>query len=73
MFLDKESYNTVVNFRRPGALHKARWMAKLLYSIEMCLLEHQIQELPQGTIAAQRQIKPIRDFVAVVTHIYSSW
>jgi hypothetical protein len=47
--------------------------AKLLYSIKMCLRERQIQERPRGTITAQRQIKPIQDFVIFVTHIYSMW
>ena len=26
-----------VTFTRPGAIHKARWMAKLIYSIKICL------------------------------------
>ena len=25
-----------VTFRKPGALHKARWMVKLLYSLKIC-------------------------------------
>ena len=29
----------LITFKRPGALHKARWMGKLLYSIKICLLE----------------------------------
>ena len=28
-----------VSIKRPGALHNARWMAKLLYVIKLCLLE----------------------------------
>ncbi len=28
-----------VKLNRPGALHKARWMAKLLNTIKICLLE----------------------------------
>jgi len=31
-----------VSFKRPGAIHKARWMVKLLYSIQLCLVEEQI-------------------------------
>ena len=32
-------------FKRPGALHKARWMAKLLYSIKMVILSKKISQL----------------------------
>jgi len=34
----------VVTFKRPGALHKARWMAKLIYSIKISLLEKYINQ-----------------------------
>lgn len=34
-------------FKQPGALHKAWLMAKLLYSIKICLSENQIKLLPQ--------------------------
>lgn len=61
------------SFKRPGALHKARWMAKLLYSIKICLLEKQIRELPSGTITALHQVSKIRDFVLFVTTVYSHW
>ena len=33
-------------FQRPGALHKARWMSKLIYSIKIALFEHHISLLP---------------------------
>ena len=35
---DAETKATFTAFSRPGALHKARWMAKLLYAIKMDLL-----------------------------------
>ena len=35
----KTEQNPAVSFHRPGAMHKARWMAKLIYSIKICLLE----------------------------------
>ena len=38
------------SFKRPGALHKARWMAKLLYAIKICVFETHINQLPAGTI-----------------------
>ena len=37
LFLDGEVEEDKVTFKRPGALHKARWMAKLVYSIKICL------------------------------------
>ena len=62
-----------IKFKRPGALHKARWMAKLLYAIKMCLLEAEIQKLPPGTVTAEHQVKKLRDFVTFATTVYSSW
>jgi hypothetical protein len=31
------AYNGEMTFRRPGALHKARWMAKLIYRLKIAL------------------------------------
>ena len=62
-----------VTFRKPGALHKARWMAKLLYSLKICLLECEIQKLPAGTITTRQQLPKLRDFVNFATLVYSSW
>ena len=62
-----------VTFKRPGALHKARWMAKLLYSIKICLFEKQIQQLPNGTVTTPHQVSKIRDFVTFCIFIYSRW
>ncbi len=73
IFLDTTVTDVQVSFKRPGALHKARWMAKLLYSIKICLLEEQIQGLPRGSITAPHQVKKIREFVIFVTTIYSTW
>ena len=69
-FLDPEQ---TVKFKRPGACHKARWMAKLLYSLKIVLLEDQIAELPLGTIVSRQQVSKIRDFVSFVTLLYSTW
>jgi len=62
-----------VKFKQPGALHKARWMAKLLYSLKICLLESEIEKLPTGTITAKHQLPKLRDFVNFATLVYSSW
>ena len=62
-----------MTFRKPGTLPKARWMAKLLYSLKICLLECEIQKLPAGTITTRQQLLKLRDFVKFATLVYSSW
>jgi hypothetical protein len=73
VFLDGEDADHPITFKRPGALHKARWMAKLIYALKICLFEHQIKHLPRGTITMAHQVTKIRDFVNFTTLIYSSW
>jgi len=73
LFLKGDTVGQDVKFKRPGALHKARWMAKLLYSIKICLLEQQIKLLPAGTITTQQQVSKMRDFVNFATLVYSQW
>ena len=73
VFLDGEAGEHKVTFKRPGALHKARWMAKLIYSIKICLFEQQIADFPRSTITTQQQVTKVRDFVNFVTLVYSSW
>ena len=73
LFLGSDDAVMSAKFKQPGALHKARWMAKLLYSIKICLLEAQISQLPQGTITAAHQVPKVREFVIFATLIYSSW
>ena len=65
--------NKDVNFKRPGALHKARWMAKLLYSIKIVLLQDKICTLPPGTITTKQQSEKLSVFVTFACLIYSSW
>ena len=48
-------------------------MAKLIYSIKLCLFENQIAELPHGMITTQHQVSKVREFVNFVTLVYSSW
>jgi hypothetical protein len=71
VYLDPDSPATT--FKSPGALHKARWMAKLLYSIKLVLFQQQISQLPSGTITTKQQVVKLRDFVTFATLIYSSW
>lgn len=62
-----------ISFKRPGAVHKARWMAKLLYAIKICLLESAILQLPQGTIITNLQLSKLKRFVTFATLVYSPW
>jgi len=62
-----------VHFRRPGALHKARWMAKLVYSLKLALAENSIGQLPPGTITSRQQVPKIRAFATFITHVYCMW
>jgi hypothetical protein len=73
LFLDDSSFTDEFIFKRPGALHKARWMAKLLYSAKIVLLEENIRSLPAGTITSRQQTGKLRDFVTFISLIYSSW
>lgn len=59
--------------KRPGALHKARWMAKLLYAFKICLLEPAVNELSPKTIATKQQISQLRRFVTFSALIYCPW
>ena len=65
--------NGEMTFRRPGALHKARWMAKLIYSLKIALCQVQIGELPPGTITTRGQECKVRAFATFVTHVYVEW
>ena len=64
---------TPVTFKWPGALHKARWMAKLLYTLKLALMEQHIALLPQGTITTRQQVPKIQEFANFITHIYATW
>jgi len=61
-------------FFRPGACHKARWMAKLLYCLKMVLLSKKIEkELPQGAVFVKGQLQKIIKFVKFVIINYVKW
>jgi hypothetical protein len=72
MFLDTSEEDTLVSFNEPGTLNKARWLSKLLYSLELCLLEDDVKGLPRVTVTTRNQAEKIREFVNFVTLIYCS-
>lgn len=65
--------NPDFNFKCPGAMHKARWMAKLLYSVKIVILQKEISSLPPGTITTKQQLRKLHDFVTFVCLVYSTW
>ncbi len=69
LFLNENQTEASFSFKRPGALHKARWIAKLTNSIKITLMEEIINNLPSGTIATKRQLIKIRDFVNFITFL----
>ena len=63
-----------LQFYQPGAMHKARWMAKLLYSIKMVMLAPKIlSELPKGAVFGAGQLEKVRRFVRFVVTCYVPW
>ena len=67
---DQQSFN---GFIKPGAMHKARWMSKIIYSIKIVLLQRQISTLPKGSITTPAQVKKLRRFVEFVVYCYVPW
>ena len=71
---DEDTVTAFRKFYRPGALHKARWMAKLLYAIKMVLLGSIIQsDFPQGQIFGRGQLVKLKRFVLFVVFCYVPW
>ena len=63
-----------LHLQAPGALHRARWMAKLLYSMKMVMLSDKIgNELPRGAVFASGQIQKLERFVKFVLLVYVPW
>ena len=60
---------TSYKFQRPGAVHKARWMAKQLYCYKLVLLQ---EYLPTG-IATKDQIKKMERIVQFCTFVFNEW
>jgi len=58
--------------QQPGAIHNARWMAKILTSLKLLLLEDKINlHLPKGQIfRSQHQRNKIYQFVRFVIFVY---
>lgn len=70
-YLSSDTVN--FSFKQPGAIHKARWMAKIIYAVKIVLLERQISELPKGTITTSSQIQKLKRFVTFISLVYCQW
>ena len=70
---DLDAIEDFTGFNFPGAMSKARWMAKLLYAIKMILLASKIAELPKGSIFARGQLPKLQRFVQFVIFCYVPW
>ena len=52
---------------QPGALHRARWMARVIYAIKLCLFQSQF-------IMTKRELAGIKRFAAFGVRVYvRSW
>ena len=60
-------------FLKPGAMHSARWMAKLIYSLEVVLLGSAISELPKGAVCSTSQMEKLKRFMEAMVFIYIPW
>ena len=62
------------NFNRPGALHRARWMSKMIYCLKIDLLSDKIVENCQRVMfLVPGSNKKIQRFVQFFIFCYVSW
>jgi hypothetical protein len=61
------------SMQRPGAMHKARWMANTIYTIKILLLTHHIEQLPANTILQKQQKPKLENYGCFIVHLYASW
>ena len=58
----------------PGAFHKARWMAKLIFCLKINLLANDIStKLPKGAVFGKGQQEKISRFTQFVVFTYLPW
>ena len=67
------NHEKTIDLKKPGAMHKARWMAKILYSIKICLLKDHIGGLPKGMVTTAQQQAQLHEFVVFIVYVYSGW
>ena len=62
--------DTTINLKTCGAIHKARWMAKIIYSIKMVLQKNQLLNLAKGSVFIDKQFDKLYEFVLFCVYIY---
>ena len=63
-----------LRLRRPGAIHKARFMSKIINSIKIVMLSNKISsELGKNAVFSTRQLQRLERFVNFVVFVYIPW
>ena len=66
--------DAAVTFHTPGAVHKARFMGKLLYCLKMVLVgDKMVRELPKGAVFGAQQLRKIKQFTKFAVFCYVPW
>ena len=74
LYLSDENEHRIKHFNRPGALHRARWMSKMIYCIKLDLLGTKIvNELPRGAVFGSGQLQKVKMFVQFFVFCYIPW
>lgn len=74
LLVTKGSEPQQFSMKHPGALHKARWMAKLLYTMKMVLLSGKIiEQFPKSEVATKDQFKKLERFCVFAVSVYVQW
>ena len=62
------------SFKKPGALHQARWMSKILYSIKIVLLSPHITKAVGVKVCTNNtQFNKLQNFVNFVVYVHVPW
>ena len=74
LYLSDDNEHHIKCFIRPGALHRARWMSKMIYCVKLDLLGTKIdEELPKGAVFGSGQLQKVKKFVKFVVFCYIPW
>ena len=70
---------TSYTFRKPGAIHKARWMAKVLYAIKLSLMSNEAEKIMDSKnpnrhlILAPNETRKLKRFTMFLLYVYVPW
>lgn len=66
-------------FKKPGAIHKARWMAKVIYAVKLSLLSTEAEKVrdpandKKHLILQSKDIKKLKRFAMFILYVYVPW